>query len=66
MPMTVELLSKTGIGKIVNRVKANDEYSHQALRIVEGWRNIARKFAEKNNKLNNNFGPIFSKVFSIF
>lgn len=40
--MTLELLSTTEIGKIVNRLRLNEKFGDKASKIVENWRNMAK------------------------
>ncbi|KAL3989598.1 RNA polymerase II transcription factor SIII (Elongin) subunit A family protein [Acanthocheilonema viteae] len=40
--MTLELLSETGVGKVVNQLRSHEQYGTKALRIVEKWKDIAR------------------------
>uniref|UniRef100_A0A1I7WPY1 TFIIS N-terminal domain-containing protein n=1 Tax=Heterorhabditis bacteriophora TaxID=37862 RepID=A0A1I7WPY1_HETBA len=41
--MTIELLSVTNVGKVVNRLRDHDVFGEEATRIVEKWKETARK-----------------------
>lgn len=49
IPMTLNLLSSTGIGKIVNRLRLDEEFGNKASKIVESWRNMARNTQKRND-----------------
>uniref|UniRef100_A0A915E0L3 TFIIS N-terminal domain-containing protein n=1 Tax=Ditylenchus dipsaci TaxID=166011 RepID=A0A915E0L3_9BILA len=40
--ITLELLSQTGVGKVINRLKNDEEFGGKALAIVEKWKQIAK------------------------
>lgn len=48
--MTVELLSETGIGKAVNRLKDHNLYGKEAQAIVERWKKMAYSVGLKNEE----------------
>ncbi|PAV85019.1 hypothetical protein WR25_04470 [Diploscapter pachys] len=50
LPMTVEILSGTGVGRIVNRLKDHDEFGDQAATLVEKWKQIAKKSGVMSRK----------------
>lgn len=66
--MTLDLLSKTGIGKIVNRLCTNEKFGNKASKIVENWRNMARNTQKHRNNNEKTYSNETSnnKVFFIF
>ena len=50
--MSVALLTETGVGKEVNRLRNHPEYGEKAQRIVEKWRKIAREQTDSDKTSN--------------
>ncbi|VDK53574.1 unnamed protein product [Anisakis simplex] len=48
--MTLDLLSETGVGKVVNQLRSHKHYGDLALRIVNKWKDIARSHGLKQRK----------------
>uniref|UniRef100_A0A914Y1E0 TFIIS N-terminal domain-containing protein n=1 Tax=Panagrolaimus superbus TaxID=310955 RepID=A0A914Y1E0_9BILA len=56
--MTVALLTETGVGKEVNRLRNHSELGQKAQRIVEKWRKLASEQSEALNAATNGNGSI--------
>uniref|UniRef100_A0AC34FSE3 TFIIS N-terminal domain-containing protein n=1 Tax=Panagrolaimus sp. ES5 TaxID=591445 RepID=A0AC34FSE3_9BILA len=56
--MTVALLTETGVGKEVNRLRTHSELGQKAQKIVEKWRKLASEQSEALNAATNGNGNI--------
>ena len=53
--MSVSLLTETGVGKEVNRLRNHPEYGDKAQRIVDKWRKLAREQTDTDKTPSNGY-----------